>query len=169
MDLLRIPLAKLGQGPIARSVVIEDPNAEFGELPLGLGAVAVEVEVSSDAADGVRAHGVARARLDLECRRCLTPTIRELEVEFGFWYRPPADVSPGEEAVWPLDQKAGEVDLTEGLREELWIAVPAYLECDPVCAGLCPRCGVRLPDEPCSCPPPEPDPRWAALRGTRPE
>jgi len=99
----------------------------------------------------------------------LTPRTVPLEIEFGFRYRPPGDIPPDEERVWPLDPKAGTVDLTQALREELWISTPDFLECDPACEGLCPRCGVVLAREPCLCPPPQPDARWAALRGPEPE
>ncbi len=168
-DLLTIPLSRLGRGPISRSVRIEDTSSQFGELPAGVGPIDVDVVVRSDAAGGVRAEGAARTELELECRRCLRPRTRPLTFDFRFWYRPPSDVAPGDEGVWPLELRANEVDLTEALREEFWIATPEFVECEPACLGLCSRCGARLQDEACSCPPPEPDPRWAALRQREPE
>ncbi len=44
-----------------------------------------------------------------------------------------------------------EVDLTDDVREELLLAIPDYIHCTQDCKGLCPRCGVNLNDETCSC------------------
>jgi uncharacterized protein len=74
-------------------------------------------------------------------------------------------VTPGEDGVWPYAANAGEIDLTPALREDLLLAIEGYPVCQDACAGLCPSCGARLGEEDCSCPPPDPDPRWAALMG----
>lgn len=62
-----------------------------------------------------------------------------------------------------------EVDLTDGVREELLLNLPDYIRCSDDCKGLCPKCGANLNDAPCSCSdkddegiPPEDSP-WSVL------
>jgi len=135
----------------------------LGALPLDLFFVEVDVAVSGDPRDGVRAHGTVRAECEMACRRCLEPTPVSIEAGLDAWFRPPSKVIPGEEGVWGLDPAAGEVDLRDPVREELWVAAPAYIECSSDCPGLCAHCGARLAVQECTCPPPEPDSRWGAL------
>ena len=162
MDPMRVSLAALSRGPVHASWRIQDPAAELGDLPLGLSAVEVEVTLSEAAKDGIRAQGTIRTGAEMKCRRCLDPTPVSITADLDAWFRPPSEVTPGEEGVWALDV-TGEVDLRGPVREELWVAVPAFVECGADCRGLCPHCGARLVVEDCTCPPPERDPRWAAL------
>jgi uncharacterized protein len=74
------------------------------------------------------------------------------------------DETPEGEGCYVIDERARDLDLTEALREEVFLAVPAFVECRPDCKGLCPRCGANLNDGPCGCPPAG-DPRWDALKG----
>lgn len=50
-----------------------------------------------------------------------------------------------------LTPEMTEVDLTSELRDAILLALPNNPVCSDVCAGLCPRCGKRLADGPCSC------------------
>jgi uncharacterized protein len=56
-----------------------------------------------------------------------------------------------------------ELDVAAWARDALALALPAQILCRPDCAGLCPKCGRNLNDEPHEHEP-EPDPRWAKLR-----
>jgi len=62
---------------------------------------------------------------------------------------------------YPLPPRAIEIDLRPAVREELALAVPAYVVCREDCRGLCPQCGNDLNAGPCC--DPAPDPRWRAL------
>lgn len=161
---LTVPLRDLRKGPVARAWRIDDPRERFGELPALLSPVDVEVEVTGSLRDGVRARGRLGFTAHRACRKCLDEADVPVEGTLDVWYRSPSDVTPGEEGVLPLEPDAGEVDLTDAVREEIWVAVPEFWQCSAECAGLCPGCGARLSEEDCSCPPPEPDARWAALR-----
>jgi uncharacterized protein len=88
----------------------------------------------------VLVRGSIEAQLATECRRCTKPVTVELDEETGILFSPP-------------DQ-----------REELVLAVPNWVVCDPGCRGLCPVCGVNWNEEECDCDTSEPDPRWEALR-----
>ncbi|MDE2942879.1 MAG: DUF177 domain-containing protein [Gemmatimonadota bacterium] len=161
----RIGLAGLDAGPIERAFRVESPGESLGALPLPFEYVDVEVEVRSADGAAVRARGMLGARAVVECRRCLEPTRIGVRAKWAALYRPPGRVTPGEEGVWALDEGSGELDLAGPIREELWVNAPAWVECSRDCAGLCPTCGVRLAEQACRCPPPEPDARWAALEG----
>jgi uncharacterized protein len=54
-------------------------------------------------------------------------------------------------SVYPLAPRATQVDLRPVVREEVALAVPAYLLCREDCAGLCPRCGVDMNQGPHEC------------------
>jgi DUF177 domain-containing protein len=62
-----------------------------------------------------------------------------------------------------------ELDLSSWAHDALALALPIQLLCRPDCRGLCPVCGVSLndtdPEEHRH--DPEPDPRWAKLRGLK--
>lgn len=57
----------------------------------------------------------------------------------------------------------GELDLTAWARDQIAFSLPQQILCRPDCAGLCPRCGLNLNDEPHAHEETSVDPRWAAL------
>ncbi len=57
-----------------------------------------------------------------------------------------------------------EFDVQGYLWQQFVLALPAKPLCDPDCKGLCPKCGVNLNEEQCSCQDDEGDPRLAVLR-----
>ena len=63
------------------------------------------------------------------------------------------------------DEGVSEVDLTSDLREAILLALPNNPVCADDCPGLCPRCGKRLADGPCSCGGEEAPNAFAALDG----
>lgn len=164
-EAARIGLAGLDAGPIERTFRVQAPGESLGALPLPFEYVDVEVEVRRADGAAIRARGTLGARAVVECRRCLDPTRIAVRARWDALYRPPGRVTPGEEGVWALDAKSGELDLAGPIREELWVNAPAWVECSRDCMGLCPACGVRLAERDCDCAPPEPDARWAALEG----
>ncbi len=164
---LRVALSDLRGGPVDRHWRIEDPTARFGALPLAVAPVDIAVRFSGNLREGVRVRGKITSRASVECRRCLTPGEVAIEADLDAWFRSREQVTSGEEGVWGFDPATREVDVSDAVREELWMALPEYSECDEECVGMCAHCGARLAEEPCTCAPPEPDPRWAALRTPR--
>lgn len=59
------------------------------------------------------------------------------------------------------------VDLMELVREQLLLALPHKPLCRADCRGLCPRCGVELNHETCSCEDDTVDPRLTVLAGLK--
>lgn len=152
---LTVSFATLHRGPIRREWRLEAPGDVLGSLPVELGDVHVSLALRGSPRDGVRARGTIDAMLECECRRCLSEIDLELRADVDIWFRTVAQVTPGEDGVWPFGANAGEIDLTAPIREELLLVIPPYPVCGEGCAGLCPSCGVRLADEECTCPPRE--------------
>ncbi len=166
-DPFTIPLGELRRGPVERSWRLEADGTALGELPAGVGAVDVRVEATGMVDEGVRVRGRLATTVRASCRRCTEEVLVDIDAPLDVWFRPEDEATPDEEAVWPLNPGAGVLELAAPLREEIWLAVPDYLLCRDDCPGLCPRCGADLGAEPCRCPPPEPDARWAALEAIR--
>ena len=162
-EALTVAFGSLHSGPIERSWRIENPEESLGEMPARLGPVEIDLRVSGSVRDGVRATGAIISRARCACRRCLADVAVDIDARLDAWFRAEREVIPGEDGVWAFSDGAGEIDLAPAIREEVLLAIPDYPVCESTCEGLCPGCGVRLADEACVCPPPEPDPRWAAL------
>ena len=103
------------------------------------------------------------AALEGPCMRCLGPAAprfavdaREVEIPGG-----------GEELSSPYVDGDGVLDLGGWARDALALALPAQITCRADCAGLCPRCGADLNQDPDHAHEPEPDPRWSKLSEIR--
>lgn len=97
-----------------------------------------------------------------ECRRCLETVEVPVQLSLGLIFSADDDAPEGE-GCYRIPPRTQVVDLTDAVREEVFLAMPQFVECRPDCAGLCPRCGANLNDGPCGCAR-EADPRWDALR-----
>ncbi len=121
----------------------------------------------------VEVEGVVQTAARLTCGRCLTPFIGPLAAEFALTYtgdRPgaPEIVAP---AAKELDAsnvgliyfRGEEIDLTEGIQEQVMLAFPLRPLCGEDCKGLCARCGADLNQENCRCATPPAESPFAAL------
>ena len=114
------------------------------------------------------------------CKRCLKPVTLEEQVELTRTWVPTDQVRKGvghhhkgEETEATLDPQmvdeetyAGKaIDLSQAVREQILLSVPASPLCREDCKGLCPRCGKDLNDGDCGCDRTAIDPRWSALKG----
>lgn len=120
---------------------------------------------------GILVTGTLATLVAGACKRCLEPARVEVEFELEEEFRPtnpiagiPLDHVP-EEEVDPalLIDERHNLDLSEVVRQGLWLAVPMEMLCRPDCAGLCPRCGGNRNTGECQCDEAGIDPRWAAL------
>ena len=115
--------------------------------------------------DGILASGTATAGWTGECRRCLREIGGELRAEFRELF----ERNPTEGETYPLVHET--VNLELPVREALTLELPLAPLCAPDCRGICPTCGVNRNDlaegVACECPPPDRDPRWAALDALR--
>ena len=114
--------------------------------------------------EGVYVTGTATIRAVGECSRCLDPMVTEDAVELQELYRyPDNDHRANDDDDLPVLED-DLLDLEPILRDAVVLALPLAPVCDDDCPGLCPRCGVRLADDPTH-EHDQIDPRWAALEG----
>jgi uncharacterized protein len=131
-----------------------------------------QAELVIDALREIRVKGQVQVRLQMECDRCLEPTVFPVDSSFELYYRPVAE-GYGEEK--SLDAGEAEMGFYEGdglelndvLREFVLLALPMRKLCDENCQGICPVCGQNRNQSECSCQTAAGDDRWAALKEIR--
>ncbi|MCZ6857141.1 MAG: DUF177 domain-containing protein, partial [Gemmatimonadetes bacterium] len=102
--------------------------------------------------------------VDATCRRCLSSTPCQIDAQVNLVFTEDQDTDDPSEYVVPEGTVV--LDLSEAIREELILALEAYVLCREDCKGLCPSCGTDLNTNSCDCRPPS-DPRWAALEKSK--
>jgi uncharacterized protein len=112
--------------------------------------------------NGLYAQGRLRTQIQLTCVRCLEPVSYPLDFEIAERYIF-ADQESLEEQVY-LIAPDGMVDITEPVRQQIWVNLPLQSLCRPNCQGLCAQCGANLNYESCTCEGETIDPRFAILK-----
>lgn len=119
-------------------------------------------------ADGILVRGELTTAVELGCDRCLEPFIQKVEFEIEEEFRPALDMSTG--AQLPYDEEEMRIDehhiidLTELMRQSIFLALPIHPVCRLNCLGFCNRCGQNLNEGPCDCSESMVDPRLEILR-----
>lgn len=96
-------------------------------------------------------------RLRLRCDRCLEPYEKVLETQLRIDLIPPVRVPDETEVELSAEDMAvdfvhgDELDLSEVVREQVFLSLPIKAICKDGCKGLCPRCGANLNEEACGC------------------
>lgn len=111
--------------------------------------------------DMVEVEGDIRTTVRLSCGRCLAEFAGPLEAGFALTYarQAPATGEPGEPGPHEMDPEEDslvyfqgeEIDLTEGIQEQVILSLPLRPLCSESCKGLCPRCGADLNQAACGC------------------
>lgn len=167
LDLAR--LSREGSLRIEGQIRPDDPLWNETGVRLGM-PLRVDLRATEAQSGEIVVRGTLKGTLAQECRRCLDPVETPLDEEVTFVFAPPEALGgedDGEMRALPAGQR--EVDLAEPVREEVILAAPPYVLCEPGCKGLCPRCGADLNETTCECVVDEPDPRWDALRSLKKE
>lgn len=107
----------------------------------------------------ILATGTLQTAVTAECVRCLTPLKLTLTLPIEEQFA----LSPTVDPVYYIDE-GGWLSLSQPLREQILLAMPIHLVCQPECKGLCVDCGQNLNDGLCSCGTEDIDPRLAALK-----
>ena len=121
--------------------------------------------------DGVLASASPETSLELECRRCLEPFSGPVQLEIEEEFHPSVDIGTGarlpvadaEEDATVIDEHHV-LDLTEVVRQAIFLALPMSPLCQQDCAGLCPLCGQNLNEGRCQCATDAVDPRLEVLK-----
>jgi uncharacterized protein len=131
--------------------------------------VKVGLDVSRNG-DEIVLAGRARVEAVLECARCLEEYSCALDgpvavvVVVG---EAPEGGVPAEEDVLRVPGGSKYADITQQVRSELLVHIPLKPLCKEDCKGLCPRCGIDLNCDRCSCHARSADSRWDALKDLR--
>jgi uncharacterized protein len=165
--MLKVDLARLGrEGSVLVDERVPADAALWQESGLRWSEpVEVHIRVTEAGSGEIVARGRVKGKLHQECRRCLEPVDGELDTELTMVFVSGESQAESEEAgEYTFQPKAGELDLSNAVREEVLLAMNPYVVCSPACPGLCPKCGANLKEGPCGCEETETDPRWDALR-----
>jgi len=175
---LRIHAEQLSEGSL--SLAFEEPAGRFPGLremvrdgeceftdPIHVRLRAARIR------EMVEVEGVVQTAVRLACGRCLAAFICPLSLEFALTY---TGEHPGAEGVSEPEirgreaSEAGliyfqgeEIDLTEGIQEQVILSFPLRPLCRTDCKGLCARCGADLNQERCRCAPQPAESPFAAL------
>lgn len=175
---LRIHMEQFGEGGL--SLAFEEPAERFPVLremvltgeceflePIRTRLRAVRIR------EMVEVDGLVQTAVRLSCGRCLAPFACPLSIEFALTYTGdrPGIQKAGEPEIREVDAAeigliyfhGEEIDLTEGIQEQVILAFPLRPLCRRDCKGLCARCGADLNQERCRCAPPADESPFAAL------
>jgi uncharacterized protein len=122
-------------------------------------------------ADGILVAAFLETELEVECGRCLDPFLVRVRLEIQEEFHPSVDIHTGAqlpvvdtvEDATTIDERH-DLDLTEVVRQAIFLAMPMNGLCRADCAGLCPLCGQNLNEGQCQCETDEVDPRLEVLR-----
>ncbi|MCC7355817.1 MAG: DUF177 domain-containing protein [Anaerolineae bacterium] len=162
-QLLKEPIGSTRSYPVHADIADLDP-----ELPV-IRPLTGEVRFLRTQS-GVLVEGDLSTEVGLACSRCQEPLTARLELEIEEEYRPTIDVLTGRRLAMEEEDRALWIDahhildLTEVVRQGLFILLPMHPLCRPECKGLCPVCGQNWNEGPCDCAERESDPRWSLLK-----
>lgn len=130
--------------------------------------------------------GRIRGELELACSRCLEPFTMHVDVPFDLRYLPQhlnmtgsaEDGDDDDDEKVPSQEVGGDdlttafyrddqIDLTQLVREQLYLLLPMKPLHSEDCKGLCPNCGTNLNEKTCECRNEWEDPRLAPLKALK--
>lgn len=166
---MRINIASIkeNRGASVRNAAVEPIDVA---LPGGVhleGPVNIEA-AATNAGDAFHVAGLAKARYQASCDRCLSAYDASLEAEFEADFVR-SSARPGHEPVDDPDSAlrpftGDEIDIDPVVQEALLLAVPMKFLCRADCQGLCPKCGRRRSEGQCQCSDESYNPKFEALR-----
>jgi uncharacterized protein len=134
--------------------MIKNRTCEFRET-LKIGVKAYKVR------ELYQVEGHFQTRIRLACSRCLKDFDTPLTSDFALTYAKEVpglmDVLNEEEIELKLEEigllyfRGEEINLQQGIQEQVVMALPLQPLCDKNCKGLCPQCGSDLNQKDCGC------------------
>jgi uncharacterized protein len=152
--MIRIETSQIGEN--GYSVAGEEPGdlLDLARDPVARPDGPIRYELTVEAAGTeLVVRGWAEAPLQIRCSRCAQ--------FFSTTARVSSFLHAYESAEHPEF-----LDVSDDVREDLLLEIPAFPLCQAGCKGLCARCGQDLNEGVCGCAPPEGGPSpWSALDG----
>lgn len=162
-DLLHRPNSRK---EVVRDLVSQGYSVSAARVPEGA-PISVDFTVESLSNAGtVRVTGTISTRYIGECRRCLGLVEGVLQIDVDELFSR-TDMTAIDEYVWPLD--GDEINITEVVRENIFLALPLSPLCENACRGPVPQEYPTLladegtPEATSDNEEPARDPRWAGL------
>jgi uncharacterized protein len=132
----------------------------------------LQVDASAELVDSeIRIRGHLGTRLEASCDRCLGPVEIPVDRDFDLFYRPMKAIAREEEievseAELEIGFYSGDgIQLADVVTEQVILAMPMKVICQPGCLGLCPTCGADRNCQACGCPERQADSPFALLMG----
>jgi uncharacterized protein len=152
---MRFNVSQLLKAPIGttRHYTLDEDIGEIdGELSIR-GSLSGPVHMLRTA-EGVLVTGKLSTQVELECVRCLDRFNSPLQLEIEEEFRPSVDVLSGASLPRPDRQIDTTIDahhvldLSELVRQGIFLVLPMSPLCRDGCAGLCGQCGQNLNQDP---------------------
>ncbi|HXQ28058.1 MAG TPA: YceD family protein [Gemmatimonadales bacterium] len=151
--MLKVDLRELTRGPVDTVGELAGSDPLFAGLEVTLaGPLRVSGRLQATGDERFYWHGALSAQVLEECRRCLAPVAVDVEARVGALFCRDREALDDPDS-YVLAANATAIDLAPAIREELILAIPAYVVCREDCRGLCPQCGHDLNTGPCGCTP----------------
>ncbi len=130
----------------------------------------------------IEVEGAVSTVVGLTCGRCLTEFDLPFRTHFTLTYagktgneKQNPDDSPEDDADATMESrmagmipfKGPELDLRDGVQEQIMLALPGRPLCRNSCKGLCPVCGIDLNEESCECEQPPAEHPFDVLKGLK--
>ena len=120
------------------SSLLPYPDAKLEKVEIKLTAQFVK--------PNVHVVGEIICHIDGFCDKCLNKTSKAVSLDFDqIFYK---DSSDEEDAYVYTDSR---LDITKAICDEIALSLPTSWLCKDDCKGLCPKCGVNLNEQQCSC------------------
>ena len=163
--MFQVDLGALDRGPVNVSGSIASDDPLFDDVDFELTRpVRVSGRLLNASLGRFYWQGSIATDVNAVCRRCLSSTPYQIDVQVNWVFTEDQETDDPSEYVVPA--RADVLDLSEAIREELILALEAYVLCREDCRGMCPSCGTDLNTNSCDCRPPS-DLRWAALEKSK--
>lgn len=158
-----LDLTRLVDGRLAESFRLEPGSPVFqgftGDIPRPF---ELEAMLRHPTGDTYVLEARLMGAVTRPCRRCLDPVELEVEDRFRIVYQISGrDEDASDDDIILLEPGTTRIDLTETVRDRLFLGTEEYPVCREDCAGFCPRCGQDLNAGLCSCEPESVDSPWA--------
>ena len=128
----------------------------------------ISVEISADkSGDEIIVQGQISTFVEMECSRCLEIFEMAINPKIQFVIQLLDTSAPqhsDDDDFVILPKTSGEFDISDRIRESIYLELPLKPLCSETCRGLCPMCGINLNETECECTPDKTDERWDSLK-----
>jgi len=162
---MKIDIQKLKNGYHCFEFETSQEDIGLTEKHVSFKQIAIRSDVEKNA-QHILVTSHVTAVVGCACDNCLVDFEKELQDSFTVFYTTDRDVctDDDDDAVHVLESTTREINLADGVRNNLLLSLPMRLLCREDCKGLCAGCGANLNSENCTCDRTAYDPRWEGLK-----